>query len=113
MALAKVSCNDRLRRRGGPDRKHRCADEGAFRKQLNWLFEDAITNDRLRREAKWSEAIAVGDRAYIETRSEHVSDRKLRGRAAAGLCGSAINKYGAFSESEKSSIRPLGGSIPL
>ncbi len=39
---------------------------GAFSEQLNWSLEDAMIDDQLRREAKWSEAIAVGDRAYVE-----------------------------------------------
>jgi hypothetical protein len=34
-----------------------------------------MTHDRLRSEAKWSEAIAVGDRAYVEA-----NERQIRGR---------------------------------
>jgi hypothetical protein len=44
-------------------------------KQFNWWLEQAMTHDRLRSEAKWSEAIAVGDRAYVEA-----NERQIRGR---------------------------------
>ena len=54
----------------------RCADLAAFRKQLNWLLEDAIINDRLEREAKWSEVIAVGDRAYVEAIEQQIRGRQ-------------------------------------
>ena len=91
----------------------RCEDTAAFRKQFNWWLEDAMINDRLRREAKWSQSIAVGDRAYVET-----IERQIRGRQQLQVeeqGGSWILQecYGAFSEPQNSSIRPLAGSIPL
>ena len=90
-----------------------CADASAFRKQLNWSLEDALINDPLRREAKWSETIAVGDRGYVE-----VIEREIRGRQRLQVeeqSGSWTlrESYGAFIEPEKTSIRPLAGSVPL
>ena len=93
----------------------RCEDTAAFRKQFNWWLEDAMINDRLRREAKWSQSIAVGDRAYLET-----IDQQIRGRQQLQVeeqGGSWILQecYGAFSEPQNSSIsiRRLAGSIAL
>ena len=91
----------------------RCEHAEGFRKQLNWLLEDGIMHDQLRRDAKWSEAIAVGDRAYVEAIEQQIRGRQqLQVQEQSGT-GTLRECYGAFSEPEKSSIRPFAGSIPL
>jgi putative transposase len=91
----------------------RCEDADAFRKQLNWLLEDPIIHDQLRRQPKWSEAIAVGDRAYVDAIEQQIRGRqRLRVEEEDGSW-TLQESYEAFSEVEKRPIGPLAGSIPL
>jgi putative transposase len=53
----------------------RCGEVDEFRRNFNVALEDAIINDELKRQAQWTEAIAVGDRAYVEA-----IEQKVRGR---------------------------------
>jgi len=91
----------------------RCEDAAAFRKQFNWSLEEAMINDRLRREAKWSESIAVGDRAYVEAIEQQIRGRQQTQVEEQGGSWILQECYGAVSEPQKSSMHPLARSNPL
>ena len=57
----------------------RCGDVGAFRKQLDWLLEEEMINERLRREAKWSKDSAGVRTSY---RAADPSTPTISGRGA-------------------------------
>jgi putative transposase len=89
----------------------RCSEATEFRKQFNATLDEAIINDELKRQAKWTQAIAVGDRAYVEA-----IERQIRGRHEMGIDeqgGSWVLKeeHGALFEPEKSPMSPFEPSI--
>src|SRR5258706_87250 len=84
-----------------------------FRNQCNVILEEAMIGDELKREAKWTEAIAVGERAYVEA-----IERQIRGRQELSLeeqSGSWVLRgdYSQLFSPEKSPMHPLAGSILL
>jgi hypothetical protein len=80
---------------------------------LNWLLEDAMLQDQLRREAKWSEAIAVDDRAYVEAIEQQIRGRQQLRVEEQGGSWTLRESYEPSSEPEKTPIGPLAGSILL
>ena len=82
----------------------RCGDPADFRKQFNAMLDEAMINDGLRREAKWTESIAVGERAYVEGIEQEVRGRQRMKVDEQGGCWTLREVHGAFSALEKSSI---------
>jgi putative transposase len=91
----------------------RCQEPGAFGRQFNGRLEDGMINDRLRREAKWSEAIAVGDRAYVEAIERQIRGRQQLQVEEQGGSWTLRESYEPFSEPVKSPMNPLASSILL
>ena len=54
----------------------RCGDIAEFRKHFNAALEEAIINDELKRQAKWTQAIAIGERAYVEAIEQQIHGRQ-------------------------------------
>jgi putative transposase len=54
----------------------RCTDLSEFRAHLNALLSEAVLNHQLERQAKWTQAIAVGDRAFIEAMVDRIGYRQ-------------------------------------
>ena len=54
----------------------RCGSVTGFREHLNLALEQAILNDELERQAKWTEAIAVGERAFVEAIEAQIKSRQ-------------------------------------
>jgi hypothetical protein len=50
-----------------------CAGIDEFRTRLNRASEDAIVNDELKRQGKWTETIAVGDPVIAEANEQRIS----------------------------------------
>jgi hypothetical protein len=44
-----------------------CSDLEAFQSHLNSAIQEAIDKDHLQRQAKWTEAIAVGSQSFVES----------------------------------------------
>jgi putative transposase len=91
----------------------RCNELSAFRAQLNERLEDAIINDQLQFQAKWTQSIAVGDRAFIEQ-----IEQKVRGRQQTQTeeeDGSWVlrEEHGSLFVPEKSPIDSVRPSISL
>jgi len=60
-----------------------------FRAHFNRALDDAIINDELQRQAKWTEAIAVGDQAFVKAVEERIRGRQemeIRQEAGCGFC---------------------------
>ena len=91
----------------------RCEDPAEFRKHLNATLDEAMINDELRREAKWTESIAVGDRAYVEGIEQEVRGRQQMRVDEQGGSWTLREEHGAFSALEKSSITLFEPSFPL
>ena len=69
---------------------------------MNVALEQAILNDELERQAKWTQAIAVGERAFVEAIEAQIN-RAGRWRSAkkamAGCCVRSKQRFmGAKSE---------------
>jgi putative transposase len=58
----------------------RCSDADEFRKNFKVSLEEAIANDELKRQAKWTEAIAIGERSYVGA-----IEQEIRGRQEVSL----------------------------
>ena len=54
----------------------RCQSLTEFREHLNVALEQAILNDELERQAKWTQAIAVGERAFVEAIEDEIKSRR-------------------------------------
>jgi putative transposase len=54
----------------------RSTDVEEFRKQFNTGLEEVLINDNLKRQAKWTQAIAVGERAYVDAIEEQIRGRQ-------------------------------------
>jgi putative transposase len=54
----------------------RCASLAEFREHLDAALEQALVNDELERQAKWTEAIAVGERAFVEGIEAQIRSRQ-------------------------------------
>ena len=54
----------------------RCSELNEFRLHFKATLAEAIVNNLLQRQAKWTEAIAVGDRAFIEAIEQGVAGRQ-------------------------------------
>jgi hypothetical protein len=63
-----------------------------------------MINDELTREAKWTESIAVGDRAYVDAIEQQVRGRQQMRVDEQGGSWTLREEHGAFSALEKSSI---------
>ena len=91
----------------------RCEDEAEFCQQFNATLTQAIIDGELKRQAKWTESIAVGDRAYIEAMEAQIRGRqRLRVEEHSGSW-TFHEQYGALFEAKKSSIISFEASIPL
>jgi len=53
-----------------------CDEVNAFRAQFNERLQDAIINGQLKHQAKWTQAIAVGERSFIEEIEQQVRGRQ-------------------------------------
>ena len=91
----------------------RCDDPAEFREHLNATLDEAMINGELRREAKWTESIAVGDRAYVEAIEQQVRGRQQLRVDEQGGSWALREEHGAFSGLEKSSITLFEPSFPL
>ena len=47
-----------------------------FREHFNPALEEALLNDELERQSKWTEAIAVGQTAYVEAIEGQIRSRQ-------------------------------------
>jgi hypothetical protein len=74
---------------------------GEFRKNFQVTLEDAMLNDELKRQAKWAEAIAVGDRAWIEGIERQIRGRQEMSMQQQGDSGVLREEYGPVLEAEK------------
>jgi len=72
-----------------------------------------MVNDEPRREAKWTESIAVGERAYVEGIEQEVRGRQRMNVDEQGGSWTLREVHGAFSALEKSSITQFEPSFPL
>ena len=50
-----------------------CSGIDEFRTRFNRASEDAIVNDELKRQGKWTETIAVGDPVIAEANEQRIS----------------------------------------
>jgi putative transposase len=79
----------------------RCRTVEEFRQHFNASLEEAIINHQLERQAKWTEAIAVGQRALVEAIEEPIRWRQRMSVAEQGESWVLSEEYGSFLASEK------------
>ncbi len=84
----------------------RCAEVSEFRAHLNAALSDAILNDELKRQAKWTHSIAVGDRAFIEAMESRIRSRQELTTEEVGGSWVLREEYGADFGREKGAINP-------
>jgi hypothetical protein len=103
---------DTLLRRPRKRRHKRCSRRSrAARSRLPPA--KAIIDGELKRQAKWTEPIAVGDRAYIEAIEERVRRRQqLRVEEQSGI-RTLQERYGSFSRPKNCATSSFEPSIPL
>ena len=82
----------------------RCEDPDEFRKQFGAALAQAIINHELKRQAKWTETLAVGDSAYIEAIEERVQGRQQLRIQQQSRTWTLQEQYGSLFGAEKSSI---------
>ena len=88
-----------------------CEDLTEFRRQFNATLEQAIIDGELNRQAKWTESIAVGDRAYIDAIEKQVRGRQqLRIEERSGTW-TLQEQYGTFFGAKKRSMSSFEPSI--
>jgi putative transposase len=73
----------------------RCGGLAEFRQHLNTALEQALLSDELERQAKWTEAIAVGERTFVEAIEAQIRSRQ---QMLVGLAGSDQEKQLAISD---------------
>jgi putative transposase len=79
----------------------RCAEVTEFRAHLNAALSEAILNDESKRQAKWTQAIAVGDRAFIEAMENQMRSRQELTMEEDGGSWVLREDYGAIFGPEK------------
>ena len=89
----------------------RSCDASEFRKQLNVVLEEAILNDQLERQARWTEAVAVGERAYVEAIQEQIRGRQEMTIGKEGTSWVLREEYGPLFEPENRPIESGEHSI--
>lgn len=82
----------------------RGSEMGEFRRNFQVSLEEAIINDELERQAKWTEAIAVGDRAYIEAIEQQIRGRQEMSLEEQGGTWVLREEYGPVLGPEKSAM---------
>ena len=82
-----------------------------LREHLHVALGQAILNDELARQAKWTQAIAVGERAFIEAIADQIQSR--RHMAASEEGGSLVlrEEHEAVYADEKRAVDPFGGAF--
>ena len=70
-------------------------------------------NDELERQAKWTQAIAVGERAFIEAIEDQIKSRRQMVVTEEGDTWILREEQGADFEAEKRAMSPYGGAFVL
>ena len=91
----------------------RCGSVTEFREHLNEGLERAILNDELKRQAKWTQSIAVGERAFIEAIEGQIKSRRQMVVTEEGDSWVLREEHGADFEAEKRAMSPPGGPFNL
>jgi hypothetical protein len=84
-----------------------------FRKQFTAALDEAIINDELKRQAKWTHAIAVGDRAYVKVIEQPIRVRQEMRIEEEGGGWVLKEEHGALFGADKSPMSPFEPSIPF
>ena len=82
----------------------RANDVAEFRVHLNAALREAIAKDELKREAKWTEALAVGSRTFVEAVAQKVRHRRNLECQDAGAAWVLREEYGALFQDENRSM---------
>ncbi len=79
----------------------RCSTVGKFRQHFNAALEEAIVHQELERQAKWTEAIAVGHRAFVEAVEQQIRWRQRMSVAEQDGSWVLSEEYGSIFAPEK------------
>ena len=91
----------------------RSSELSAFQAQFNERLEDAIIHDELKRQAKWTQAIAVGDRVFIEEIERRVRGRQELIKEDQGEGSVLQEEHGTYFAAQNRPIESFEPSIPL
>jgi hypothetical protein len=91
----------------GIDRQHRwrsctsrCTIE-EYRQHFNAALEESLINQELPRQAKWTEAISVGERAFVEASEDRIRWQQRMSVPEHGESWVLSEEYGSFFDLEK------------
>jgi hypothetical protein len=84
----------------------RCSSLTEFRQHLNAALEEALVNDELERQAKWTQAIAVGERAFVEAIEQQINSRQQMMITEQGGSWVLREEHGAVFGPEKKAMSP-------
>jgi putative transposase len=78
----------------------RCSTVAEFRQNFNAALEKTIINHELERQAKWTQAIAVGQRAFVDAIEKQIRWRQRMSVAEQDGSWVLSEEYGSFSDPE-------------
>ncbi len=89
----------------------RCGSLVEFRQHFNAALEQALVNDELERQAKWTEAIAVGERAFVEAIEAQIRSRQQMLVSQEGGTWVLQEEHGSVFGPEKRAMNSSGSAI--
>jgi putative transposase len=87
----------------------RCGSVTEFREHLNTELERRILNDELERQSKWTQAIAVGERAFVEAIEAQIKSRRQMVLSDEGNSWVLREEYDSILGPEKRAMSHSGG----
>jgi hypothetical protein len=91
----------------------RCGSVTEFRERLNVALEQAIINDGLKRQAKWTQSIAVGERAFVEAIEDQIKSRRHMAISEEVHSWVLREDHEALYGGEKRAMDPFGAAFLL